>query len=48
MALANHRIRVFQNVNDMEQFIRNDTDITSIITITTDDNGSFVLVYDIT
>lgn len=48
MALANHRIRVFSLVHELEKFIRTDGAITSIISITTDDNGTFVLVYDIT
>lgn len=48
MAIANHKVRLFKDVNDLEQFIRTDTDISSIVTISTNDNGTFILVYDIT
>lgn len=48
MALANHRVRIFATVLLLEDFIRTDADITSIVAISTDDNASFILVYDIT
>ena len=48
MAIANHRVRVFLNVNDLEQFIRTDTDISSIVRIIPTNNGSLLLLYDIT
>jgi len=48
MAKPNHRIRIFPDVNSLEQFIRTDGAITSIITIITDDNGYFILLYDVT
>jgi hypothetical protein len=48
MALPNHRLRVFATIDALEDFIRNDVDITSIVSITTDDNSRFILLYDIT
>jgi hypothetical protein len=48
VAKANHRIRVFKLVSELEKFIRTDGTITSIVSLGTDDNGTFVLVYDIT
>lgn len=47
MALANHRIRVFKNVADLEFFIINDVAIASVVSIGTDDNGTFILVYTV-
>lgn len=47
MALANHRIRVFKNVADMEQFIITDADINAVVSVGTDDNGTFILVYTV-
>ncbi len=48
MALANHRVRIFPGVVDLEKFIRTDVAITSIVRIFSDNNGQYVLVYDIT
>lgn len=47
MALANHRIRVFKLVSEMEKFIINDPAILSVVSIGTDDNGTFILVYTV-
>jgi hypothetical protein len=48
MALANHRVRVFPGLVDLENFIRTDSAITSIVRIFSDNSGQYVLVYDIT
>ena len=47
MALANHRVRVFPDVVELEKFIRNDGAILTIVSIGTDDNGSFILVFTV-
>lgn len=47
MALANHRVRVFPDVVELEKFIRNDSAILTIVSIGTDDNGSFILVFTV-
>ena len=48
MAVANNRIRVFKTPAELEYFLINDSTITSVVTIITDDNGYIVLLYDIT
>lgn len=47
MAMANARVRVFQSVKELENFIRTDNDITSIISISQDNSGAYVLVYNV-
>jgi hypothetical protein len=48
MALANHRVRAFQTLFAMQEFIQTDGNITSVIKIFQDNSGSYILVYDIT
>lgn len=48
MALANTRVRHFQNMNDLLDFVQNDANISSIVQIFQDNSGQYVLVYDIT
>lgn len=47
MALPNHRVRVFPDVVSLQSFIQTDAGIVTIVSIGTDDNGSFVLVYTV-
>jgi hypothetical protein len=47
MALANARIRVFQTVKDLENFIRTDVAITSIVSVSQDNSGAYILVYNV-
>ena len=48
MALANHRVRAFQTLTELRDFIQTDANITSVIRIFQDNSGSYILVYDIT
>ncbi len=45
MAMATARVRVFQNIKDLENFIRTDSAITSVISVCQDNSGAYILVY---
>jgi hypothetical protein len=47
MALANHRVRIFQNVQDMNYFIQNDANIASVVAVGSDSNGGLILVFTV-
>jgi len=48
MALANHRVRRFANLAALNDFIQNDADIASVITVTAGNDGGYILVFTVT
>lgn len=47
MALANHRVRRFPNLVELNDFIQNDANINSVITVTSGNDGGYILVYTV-
>jgi hypothetical protein len=47
MALANHRVRAFGDIQELSKFIQEDPAILTIVSLGTDDNGRFILVFTV-
>jgi hypothetical protein len=47
MALANHRVRHFQDIQSLNYFIQNDADIASVVSIVSSNSGGYVLIYTV-
>jgi len=47
MALANHRLRIFQTAKELETFIRTDAAILTIVSIHQDNSGGYILIFTV-
>lgn len=48
MALANHKVRHFPNIIELNDFIQNDADINGVISVMADSaSGGYVLVFTV-
>ena len=45
MALANHHVRSFDSIWDLQQFIQTDAGITGVVFVTEGNSGKLILVY---